>query len=310
MAWTNMTIPVVGEATKKVAFAEAVINNLVYLRANMGGSGGGGNLCVNGDFELDNDSDGFPDGWDLTEYTPGCFAIDETTPAQGARGIMFTSPGASGGGDVQSTDFFPVGPERPLCVDFIHWASVAGIRDLVEIRWYSTALEAHYITTATVYDSITNPTSKTRTIGYATPPSGARFAKLKLIGAQTYLDTPPGVAYFDAVKITESTQGSVVGDTSGAITVEGNIASLYIDGASSSPSVVVPGINAAKIGIAGGRSVDITLRDVGGNIRGTISLTLSAGIWTIFAGAQWKDYDALGPYNGAYSMTAMAIRTA
>jgi len=222
--WIDMTNPIVGEATKKVAFADAVINNLVHLFANMGGAGGGGggNLVPNGDFELDANSDGVPDAWDLTEYTAGSFAIDETTPGQGARGIKFTSPGASGGGDLQSTDFFAVGPGKTLCVDFIHWASVAGIHNRVEIRWYSTALEANYISTTgplgdgnpDIYDSTANPTSIARHVGYATPPSTARFAKLKIIGALNDNATA-GVAYFDDVNV------CVVTETLGPVLYDG-----------------------------------------------------------------------------------------
>lgn len=200
MPWINILNPIVGEATKKVSFADAVLNNLAYLKANMGGAGGGGNLISNGDFEQDVNLDGVPDSWDLTEYTAGSFAIDDATPGQGAKAIMFTSPGGTGGGDLQSTDFFPVCPVKTYGVDFATWSSVAGIHNLVQVRWYSTALEADYISTTTLYDSVANPTAKTRFIEICTPPSGARFAKLKLVGALN--DTAvAGIARFDDVKM-------------------------------------------------------------------------------------------------------------
>ena len=201
MAWTDITAPVVGDATKKVSFADAVIGNLVYLKANMGGSGsGGGSLITNGNFELDGDSDGIPDGWDLTEYTAGAFAINSTTPGEGAKGIKFTSPGATGGGDVQSTDFIPICSNKAYGVDFVTWASAAGLHNLVQVRWYSTALESNYISTTTLYDSVANPTSKTRFIEMCIPPSGAMFAKLKLVGALNNIAVV-GIANFDDVKM-------------------------------------------------------------------------------------------------------------
>lgn len=301
MAWTDIIAPVVGDATKKVSFADAVIGNLVYLKANMGGSGsGGGSLITNGNFELDGDSDGIPDGWDLTEYTAGAFALDESTPGEGARGIKFTSPGATGGGDLQSTDFFPVGPGKSLCVDFVHYASVAGIHDLVEIRWYSTALEADYISTSTIYDSISNPTSKTRTIGYSTPPSTARFAKLKLVGAKNDNATA-GIAYFDDVSIyTGPPVSTVVGFTTAAgaagnITIGGTL-SGYV----TISETATGGGFGARSGVAGGTTVSVVAGAA------TVDLVLPVGLWTIIAGA-------IQSYVGEGSVTttvlaAMAIR--
>lgn len=215
MAWVDITAPQIGEATKKVSFADAVIGNLVYLKANMGSSSGGGSAIPNGDFAMDGDVNGVPDGYDVTEYTAGAFGLNTSSPGYGATGIKFSSPGASGGGDLQTTDFFPVSPRKPLIVDFLTWATNPAIHNLVEVRFYSAALEANYISAVAAYDSVVNPTAPARFKRIVAPPENARFAKLKLIGAQADT-TEVGTAYFDAVAVTEGDRGSLPVDLSGS----------------------------------------------------------------------------------------------
>jgi hypothetical protein len=293
MAWTDITAPSVGEATKKVAFADAVIGNLVYLKANMGG--GGGDLIVNGDFELDSDSDGIPDGWDLTEYTAGAFDLDVTTPMQGAASAKFTSPGATGGGNLQSTDFFPVSEEKMLIVDFLMRSSVAGIHNLVEVRWYSTALEANYISTSTIYDSTTNPTSRKRFTYTTTPPATARFAKLKLVGAKNDTATA-GIAYFDGVQASEwACIAQTLGDASVVPDFYAPLGTILIT-QNGDPFINVTG----GTGEVAWRTLGICKTDIFANTPADGSMCLSDGlygksIFTMLSGAWVATYSTPAP---------------
>jgi len=307
MVWTAMTNPLVGEATKKIAFADVVIGNLSHLYANMGSSSGGGNLVPNGDFELDSNSDDIPDGWDITEYTAGAFAINTATPGQGARGIQFTSPGASGGGYAQSTDFFPVSPAKNLFVDFLTWASVATIHNLLEIRWYSTALEANYISTTSIYDSVTNPLTVTRYTGGATPPATARYAKVRVTGAKNDVAVA-GIGYFDSVSVSESRVSTVVGYASGGNAHDTTTLPdrMKINGTLASATGFAGPTGVAN-GVVGDGSVDVTLHDLDDALQGTLTLALPGGTWVIYATSDWINAGP-DPVDYHWVITAIAIR--
>ena len=104
MAFTAITKPTVGEATKKTAFADAVIDNLSDLN---GRSSSGGSSIPNAGFDTDTDADGTPDSWTVTD-TGGSHTIeddDNTEQARGTSAFQFAYPASSsGGGYIETTD--------------------------------------------------------------------------------------------------------------------------------------------------------------------------------------------------------------
>lgn len=198
MPFTSITKPSVGDATRK-ALIDTVIDNQAYLNGQV-------DLAVpgipNGSFENDTDSDGIPDGWDRTLYTGGTFSLITSDDQQGAYCISMTSPGGSGNGGayVDMEDFFEVNPLSPVVLQWLHKSSAAGIHNSVLILWYKDDKTASTTTSTTLYDSTSNPTSWTLQSGAAKPPSDARFAKVRIIGAEDD-NTTAGIAYWDGVKL-------------------------------------------------------------------------------------------------------------
>jgi hypothetical protein len=81
--------------------------------------------------------------------------------------------------------------------DWLHYASVAGMKNIVQVRWFDKAKV--YVSTTDIYNSTANPTSASRIVAVAIPPSTARFWKLRIIGGYTDTDIA-GTAYFDGFR--------------------------------------------------------------------------------------------------------------
>lgn len=206
MAFTFITKPAVGDPTKKQAFADAVVDDLTYLYNSLLSAIGSREIISNGSFEADTDADGIPDGWTKTLFAgSSTFSHEQSTVAadgksiHGKRAVKFTSigGGGSGGGYVQSTDFFEVSESRFYLMSFQHKSSVAGIRNKAEIIWYDSTQVT--ISTTTLYDSAANPTAWTIFAIACKGPANARYAKLKFTGADSS-NTVAGSAWFDDVR--------------------------------------------------------------------------------------------------------------
>jgi hypothetical protein len=202
MSFTAITKPSQGDTTQK-ALADAIIDNLNFLNSQLSTINSIG--VPNASFEVDGDADGTPDEWTETLYTGGSFAITgngkaDTTVNHGSYAIKFTSPGGggNGGGYIETDNFLPVTPGRALSLTWQLKSSVANIRNKVDVRWFDANLT--YISTSTIYSSITNPTSWTLFHGASLPPSTARFAKIRLIGAEDST-TVAGSCYYDDVRV-------------------------------------------------------------------------------------------------------------
>lgn len=182
MAFTAVTKPTQGATTKK-SLIDTVIDDLAFLYSRLNVA----QAAVNGSFENDTDSDGIPDEWTRTLYTGGTFLLDNTDQQSGLYSIKFTSPGGggNGGGYIESTDPFPVSPNRQVEVRWEMKSSAAGVSNRVEVYWFKSDLTASGTPSTTLYSSTTNPTSWTPEIGIAVPPSDARFAKLRFTGCHT-----------------------------------------------------------------------------------------------------------------------------
>jgi len=197
MAWTTITKPTQGAATKK-SLIDAIIDNLTYLFSQASTSA----LIANGSFEDDGDGDGTPDSWTLTLFTGGSFTLDSTDQRHGAKSAKFTSPGgaSNGGGFLHSNDFFAVSPNRQVEVLWELKASAAGVSNRVELYWYKADQTASATPSTSLYNSTSNPTSWTAMANFATPPSDARYAKLRITGCHT-ASTTAGSTWFDNLQV-------------------------------------------------------------------------------------------------------------
>jgi hypothetical protein len=196
MAFTNITPPNVGDPTKKQSFAKAVIDNLAYLY----------NVVLrilsqdgfeNGSFETDIDGDGVPDGW-TRSLTGGTIVLDTTAAnvTHGLKSAKFSSTG-SGGGYLQYTDFFEVARLRPFVLSWQMKSTVATVTNKVEVLFYDSAQS--FLSTSTIYnDALTNPTVWTVNAFPVSPPANAKFAKIKITGADS---TTVGSTWFDDFRI-------------------------------------------------------------------------------------------------------------
>jgi hypothetical protein len=171
----------------------------------------GEDLIDNGSFELDTDGDGVPDGWMVTTYTGGTVDTDRydagTNPSpdvlHGEAALRFVSPGGAGngGGYADQADYFEVAEGEDLDVAFWIKASAAGVHNQVDVRWFTSAQAAHGTPQTTVYDeAAANPTGWTEMRYRVTPPSGARFAKVRLYGCIDD-DATAGTTRYDRVTV-------------------------------------------------------------------------------------------------------------
>lgn len=155
------------------------------------------NGAVNGSFE--NHVAGVPIGWTLTTYTNGTVERITTDAYHGVASLRMVSPGGAGnGGGFADSDFFEVNPGLKREVSFALKSSVVDIRNVVQVLWYDSA-QALLSTTDAYDDSTTNPTSWTVFRFVATPPSGARYARIRLIGCHDS-DSTAGNVLFDDVR--------------------------------------------------------------------------------------------------------------
>jgi len=159
------------------------------------------NLISDGGFEDDTNGDNLPDQWTITEYPTagsgaGVAIIDTTDQIEGAQSLKFTSVG-DGGGYAESA-FFDVREGDTIAVDWMVKSSAAGVRNVLEIIWY-TAAQVSISTSSIFDDSAANPTTWTQKTASATAVSTARFAKLRLTGCHSS-DATSGSTWFDDVK--------------------------------------------------------------------------------------------------------------
>ncbi len=186
-------------------------------------SAAAGNLLANASFETDTDGDGIPDGWTITNQTGSTNELDSSDQQHGAKSMKFTSVG-NGGGILLNDDFMDCTPLSDVRVTF-NLKSTANVRNLVELIWY-TAGQVQISTSSIYDDSATNPTSWAVRGGSATPPSTARYFKIRIHGCHTS-DSSSGTVRFDNfnVKSDLSATGSFTGTLTGFTTTPTNTVS-------------------------------------------------------------------------------------
>lgn len=187
------------------AWGDDVVDNLEFLNGLIGALESG--QVLNGSFEINSNPDepNLPDSWTRTLYPGGTGVIDTTSPRSGAQIYKFTHPSGSGngGGDLLS-DFIECGPDRGYALEWVHWATVAGVHVTVRIKYY-TAAQA-FISNQDLFDASSGIVSSAfRYAEYLVIPLTARYMRVQLIGGDT--DTDPGSStdiYFDDVRFTSN----------------------------------------------------------------------------------------------------------
>jgi hypothetical protein len=198
MPYTALTKPAQGDGTR-LSFASTVIDDLAYFQSIVASIGS--QAVPNGSFEFDGNSDGIPDEWTKTLFTGGSFLLDTTTYGHGIKSVKFTSPGGSGngGGYLESADYFEVTPLRLLALSWLSKSSVAGVRNIVGVRFYDATRA--FISQTNIFDSASNnPGVWAAHGGSCLPPSTAYYAKLRITGCDS-TNTTAGSAWFDDVRL-------------------------------------------------------------------------------------------------------------
>lgn len=170
-------------------------------------------VVSNFSFETATADPDLPDAWDTSTYTGGAAILDSSAGNQihGAKALKFTSAGSGGG--YTTSGFFEVQEAVVLNV-VAAMKGTADVRNLIEVIWYDK--DQSLISTTSIYDaSSANPTSWTDQSMVATPPSNARYAKIRLTGCHSS-DSTVGSTWFDNVRVS---QGLLL--TSGAQTATG-----------------------------------------------------------------------------------------
>ena len=208
MAFTSIDIASIqsGKAiTGPVGFGVQVKDNLDSLYGLSASAGGGG--VANGSFEIDSDGDGNPDSWTDGAGSPGpglyAGGLAEyytTSPAHGAKSWSFIHPGGvSNGGGYMDSDYIEISPEMLYFVRFIHWATAAGMKNIVQARYFDKAKEV-IGSPVDLYNSVANPAAASPFCYQFNPPATAQYLKVRIIGGFTDTDVA-GTAYFDDINL-------------------------------------------------------------------------------------------------------------
>ena len=216
MPWIDLEKPDAGETTDK-SWADAVVDNLGFLKSATDSSPD--TSVPNPSFEIDTDNDGKPNEWTFTPLPNGNGTLVTSAQIHGQRAFKFTRAlgNGNGGGELITTDFFEVSEKRPLELQWSHYCTAAGMHDKVEVLFYDV-LQTTLISTVAAYDSTSNPTAWRIQSATVTPPTNARYAKLKITGGATDANFA-GDSFWDDFKFQES--GSRAHRTMTIITASG-----------------------------------------------------------------------------------------
>lgn len=153
-----------------------------------------GVLVSNGSFESGTS------GWTTTPYTGGTIATNTANDMDGATAIAVTSTVlANGGGELISAGFTALtGALRTMVFTLAVKASATNVSSKAEVVWYDDAQAS--ISTSTIYTSTNTSTTAGIQETLLTPPSTARYFKIKLTGGIPSSGSGTGTIYFDGVR--------------------------------------------------------------------------------------------------------------
>lgn len=185
--------PVIGPG----GFGQKTKDNFDFLNGQIGSLAT--DDILNGSFEVEDGATGIPANWDRTLFAGGAGAFETTAPMHGAKAYKFTHPGGGGnGGGTLESDFFAIGDIRGLFLEWLHYVTAAGMHETVEVEYFTAAQVS--ISTQTIYDSTSNPTSPEIQQIFLVIPATARFLKVKLIGGDDDVDVA-GDSFWDGIRI-------------------------------------------------------------------------------------------------------------
>lgn len=138
---------------------------------------------ANGSFEVVTASGGVVN-WTFTAQGSGTGAIT-TTAAEvhhGARAFKIEGNG-TGGGNLVGDFYIPIKDTKSLTFKFSHISDTGTTRNIAKIKFYNS--DQVYLAEDVAYDSSASPTSWTDEELTVSVPSGARFAVVEFIGADS-----------------------------------------------------------------------------------------------------------------------------
>jgi hypothetical protein len=101
----------------------------------------GANLVVNGSFEIDADTDGKPDSWDIQPYSGSDISITTSVVTNGTRALEFNSATSGSGGGVAESLKFPVTEGKTVLVSWSFYATNADTLNTFIIKFKGIRLK-------------------------------------------------------------------------------------------------------------------------------------------------------------------------
>lgn len=209
-----ITAPAVGDPTKQTLI-QSIIDALAAAEVDIAAIVGE-RLVTNGSFEVDSDSDGFPDQWTRTLYTGGAFALVDDTgtganSAHGLKAIKFTHPGGAGkgGGEIvtHADTYIEASPNRPYLLTWQNKNSVAGVTNSVEVIEYD-ATQTN-LSTQVIFSATSNPTTWTLMRSRFMPADPlTRYIKIRFKCGETSASTA-GTIFIDNVQLSAAAFSNV-----------------------------------------------------------------------------------------------------
>lgn len=172
---------------------------LVYSENNYGivepePSSQGANILFNGNFEIDTEGDGTPDGWTLTVNPGNSIRIDSDTAntvVSGDNALLFESTDGNAAGTATS-DLTPFAQDETLY--FTGWvtSNQSNLANKVIVDWYRR--QTTIISSDTLYDNGgTSSVGLTEFSASAVAPLFTRYFRIRIIGS----DGNVGKTWFD-----------------------------------------------------------------------------------------------------------------
>lgn len=238
-------------------------------------------------------------------------AYRATVSMHGKFGIYFVHPGGVGnGGGALTSDYVAIDDLVTRAIEGMYYATAATMKLEVVLLWYDrykVALGGGSASTS-LYSSVSNPTSATKTVWQFTPPAGARYMKVKIIGGNSDTNVA-GTAYFDGFAIIPITVQSVLKTSIGSVSQAGAPANktlpggeygfypqTYTDSTSDDYSARINSISAAT------QTSPLTIINIGGTVGGGGTMYAVQRYVTASAKDHWLFVlaDASGKITSAY----------
>jgi len=184
----------------ELGYLSGATSNIQGQIDNILPSAASGNLLPNSDFEVDDNGDGVPNGWDVTTYSGGSQSLDTSTFATGSKSVKFTSTSvANGGGYLLSANYIPAYEGDVFELSYLVKAANTGVSHAVQFYFYDSA--GTLIDSANTTQLSDTPTSWTRFSLVARAPANAAKLKIIMVGGYPNVGASTGSIWFDNVML-------------------------------------------------------------------------------------------------------------